>query len=87
MRPRANSTGAGESGKSTILKQMKLLYATGFSKTEKDDYRSIVFANILNSFKTILEAMEHYDLTFERRENEVCCAVLFEMLTSRTTYI
>ncbi|RPA89567.1 guanine nucleotide binding protein, alpha subunit [Choiromyces venosus 120613-1] len=62
--------GAGESGKSTILKQMKLIHASGFSKNDRDDYRVIIFANLLNSFKIILEAMESYDLTFQNEENE-----------------
>lgn len=62
--------GAGESGKSTILKQMKLIHASGFSKNDRDDYRVIIFSNLLNSFKIILEAMESYDLTFQNEENE-----------------
>ncbi|CUS07514.1 unnamed protein product [Tuber aestivum] len=62
--------GAGESGKSTILKQMKLIHASGFSKNDRDDYRAIIFSNLLNSFKIILEAMESYDLAFQNEENE-----------------
>ncbi|KAL7272779.1 G-Protein alpha subunit [Rhizina undulata] len=62
--------GAGESGKSTILKQMKLIHAAGFSKSDRDDYRVIIFSNILNSLKVILEAMEALHLTFENKENE-----------------
>ncbi|KAG0129296.1 guanine nucleotide binding protein, alpha subunit [Tuber indicum] len=62
--------GAGESGKSTILKQMKLIHASGFSKNDRDDYRVIIFSNLLNSFKIILEAMESYDLTFQNDGNE-----------------
>jgi len=62
--------GAGESGKSTILKQMKLIHASGFSRNDREDYRVIIFANLLNSFKIILEAMEACDLTFLNRENE-----------------
>lgn len=63
--------GAGESGKSTILKQMKLIHASGFSKSEKDEYRVIIFSNLLNSFKIILEAMEAYEMRFQNPENQV----------------
>ena len=63
--------GAGESGKSTILKQMKLIHASGFSKSERDDYRAIIFGNLLTSLKVILEAMDGYDIEFEDKDNEV----------------
>ncbi|KAH0551029.1 hypothetical protein GP486_007614 [Trichoglossum hirsutum] len=63
--------GAGESGKSTILKQMRLLYASGFSKNEREDYRCIIFSNILNAFKVLTYAMEQLEITFDDKENEV----------------
>jgi len=50
---------------------MKLIHASGFSKNDRDDYRVIIFSNLLNSFKIILEAMESYDLTFQNEGNEV----------------
>ncbi|KAF8467287.1 guanine nucleotide binding protein, alpha subunit [Kalaharituber pfeilii] len=62
--------GAGESGKSTILKQMKLIHTSGFSKSDRDDYRVIIFSNLLTSLKLILEAMENYEIKFENKENE-----------------
>ncbi|KAI9767182.1 MAG: G-Protein alpha subunit [Geoglossum umbratile] len=62
--------GAGESGKSTILKQMKLIYASGFSGSDRDNFRCIIFSNILHSLKTVLAAMEAYSLAFELEENE-----------------
>jgi len=63
--------GAGESGKSTILKQMKLIHASGFSNSDRHDYRAIIFANLLTSVKAILEAMDGYGIEFEDKENEV----------------
>jgi hypothetical protein len=69
--------GAGESGKSTILKQMKLLYASGFSMAERKGYRRIIFSNILNSLRVVLEAMVFYGLTFETEENKVLLLVYY----------
>ncbi|EWC43699.1 guanine nucleotide-binding protein alpha-2 subunit [Drechslerella stenobrocha 248] len=62
--------GAGESGKSTILKQMRLIYAAGFSKADREQYRGIIFTNITESMRLILEAMEIYSIPFEKAENE-----------------
>ncbi|KAF3927435.1 hypothetical protein ABW21_db0207238 [Orbilia brochopaga] len=68
--------GAGESGKSTILKQMRLIYAAGFSKADKEQYRGIIFTNITESMRLILEAMEGYQISFERSENEQYVALI-----------
>ncbi len=48
--------GAGESGKSTIFKQMFLLYGRhAFSEEERASYTSIVHSNILLSAKTLIQ--------------------------------
>lgn len=65
-------TGAGESGKSTVLKQMKLIYATGFSKNEKLEWKPVVFNNIVQSFRLIYDAMTELNIAFEQPESEVC---------------
>ncbi|KAL3418450.1 g protein alpha subunit [Phlyctema vagabunda] len=58
--------GAGESGKSTILKQMRLIYTNeGFSKSEKDEWRLIIFNNILEGLRKTIEAMEELSIAFE----------------------
>lgn len=63
--------GAGESGKSTVLKQMKLIYATGFSKNEKLEWKPVVFNNIIQSFRLIHDAMTELNIAFEKPESEV----------------
>ena len=49
--------GAGESGKSTIAKQMKILYKDGYSDKERDAFRQVVFANVVQSMVAIVKAM------------------------------
>lgn len=49
---------------------MKLIHAHGFSRSDRDEYRVIIFSNLLISLKAILEAMETYDLLFENVDNE-----------------
>ncbi|PBP21447.1 G protein alpha subunit [Diplocarpon rosae] len=58
--------GAGESGKSTILKQMRLIYTKdGFTQTEKEEWRVIIFNNILDGLRMTINAMEDFGITFE----------------------
>ncbi|GAA6007822.1 hypothetical protein JCM11491_003977 [Sporobolomyces phaffii] len=46
--------GAGESGKSTVMKQMRLLYANPYSRIEREAYREVVYANTLQSMQAVL---------------------------------
>jgi guanine nucleotide-binding protein subunit alpha, other len=50
---------------------MRLLYASGFSRNEREDYRCIIFSNILNAFKILVDAMDQLEIRFENGENEV----------------
>ncbi|ORZ10398.1 guanine nucleotide-binding protein subunit alpha [Absidia repens] len=57
--------GAGESGKSTIIKQMKLLHDGGYSHDEREAFKEIIFSNTVQSMRVILEAMQHMDVSLE----------------------
>ncbi|KLO11724.1 heterotrimeric G protein alpha subunit B [Schizopora paradoxa] len=54
--------GAGESGKSTVLKQMKLIHHGGYKDTERDSYKEIIFSNTIQSMRAILEALPQLEL-------------------------
>ncbi|KAG2219889.1 hypothetical protein INT45_001634 [Circinella minor] len=57
--------GAGESGKSTILKQMKLINASGFDDSERESFRMIVFSNVISIMQTLLEVVDQLDIPLE----------------------
>ncbi|KAF8956362.1 heterotrimeric G-protein alpha subunit, GPA3-like protein [Flammula alnicola] len=50
--------GAGESGKSTIVKQMKIIHQDGFSDTELAEYRPVVYKNVLDSAQQVVVYMK-----------------------------
>ncbi|PKU64565.1 Guanine nucleotide-binding protein alpha-2 subunit [Dendrobium catenatum] len=56
--------GAGESGKSTIFKQIKLLFQTGFDETELRSYTPVIYANVYQAIKVL------YDGSKELAQNE-----------------
>ncbi|KAJ2989298.1 guanine nucleotide-binding protein subunit alpha, partial [Globomyces sp. JEL0801] len=62
--------GTGESGKSTILKQMTLIHGAGYSQAEKDAFKEIIFSNIVQSMRVILEAMVTLNIAMDRPDNE-----------------
>ena len=55
--------GAGESGKSTIVKQMKLIHRVdgrkeaGFTSEEKGEARKLIYLNIVDSMSKLVEAV------------------------------
>ena len=50
--------GAGESGKSTLFKQMVSLYGKGYSEKERKSYKAVVFSNTITAMKCLLENCE-----------------------------
>lgn len=61
--------GAGESGKSTVLKQMKLIHAGGFTRTERKQWRVVIFTNLVHAFQVIFSAMQEQGREFENPVN------------------
>ncbi|XP_038171348.1 guanine nucleotide-binding protein G(t) subunit alpha-3 [Arvicola amphibius] len=49
--------GAGESGKSTIVKQMKIIHKNGYSKQECMEFKAVIYSNTLQSILAIVKAM------------------------------
>ncbi|GMH63467.1 hypothetical protein TrRE_jg4259 [Triparma retinervis] len=62
--------GAGESGKSTVVKQVKLIYKGGGGKKEKEEYATAIRRNCIESMQTVIEAMETLKVKFADPELE-----------------
>jgi guanine nucleotide-binding protein subunit alpha len=63
--------GAGESGKSTIVKQMKIIHEDGFSQNERESYKEIVFGNVIHAMQSLLKGMEILNMPFQDESLEV----------------
>ncbi|KAJ3376749.1 Guanine nucleotide-binding protein subunit alpha-15 [Entophlyctis sp. JEL0112] len=50
--------GTGDSGKSTVLKQIRLIYGTGFTESEVAMFRSTVLLNVVTCAKCLVHAMK-----------------------------
>lgn len=61
--------GTGESGKSTIFKQMQILYDTGFSEIERSTFRSVVRSNLVESMQTLLDGVERFGISFQDQKS------------------
>ncbi|KIX95466.1 uncharacterized protein Z520_08983 [Fonsecaea multimorphosa CBS 102226] len=56
--------GAGDSGKSTVLKQLKLINGGGYSGEDRWYFKGVIFANMVRSMQAILEAMDVFEIPF-----------------------
>ena len=69
-RPQVLLLGSGDSGKSTILKQMRLIHSVPFSSQEIESYRQLVFNNITHEMKYLLDAMADMNLEVDEEHHE-----------------
>ena len=63
--------GSGESGKSTIVKQMKIIHLHGYSPDELLLYRSVVNRNVVESAQALVLAMRKFGLDCQHSANRV----------------
>ncbi|CAO3594054.1 unnamed protein product [Absidia cylindrospora] len=70
--------GAGESGKSTLLKQMKLIHDGGFTVEERESFKEVIFSNTMQSMRVTLEAMISLNIPFQNDGNEVHQRLILE---------
>jgi hypothetical protein len=66
------TTGTRKSGKSVLLKQLKVIQDHGgYSYAELKEYSQIIFQICVTQMKIILEASQKLNMTVEKSENMV----------------
>lgn len=62
--------GSSESGKTTLLKDMRLYTGGGYTREERICFAEINRTNLVQGIRVILEAMESMEIPFQYKENE-----------------
>ncbi|XP_014386464.1 PREDICTED: guanine nucleotide-binding protein subunit alpha-12 [Myotis brandtii] len=62
--------GAGESGKSTFLKQMRIIHGREFDQKALLEFRDTIFDNILKGSKVLVDARDKLGIPWQHSENE-----------------
>lgn len=62
--------GTGESGKTTIIKQMKILHVQGFSVSERAEKANLIRHNIHESIHDIVDNMNILNIPLQKPKNE-----------------
>jgi guanine nucleotide-binding protein G(i) subunit alpha len=63
--------GAGESGKSTLAKQMRIIHLDGFNDEERLTFKPIIYNNILQSMKNIVKFCREKGISIPEQQADV----------------
>lgn len=63
--------GTGESGKSTFIKQMRIIHGSGYSDDDKRGFIKLVYQNIFMAMNSMIRAMDTLKIVYRDSENEV----------------
>ncbi|MCJ1309302.1 Guanine nucleotide-binding protein alpha-2 subunit [Agyrium rufum] len=61
--------GSGESGKSTIVKQMKIIHQNGYTVDELALYRLTIYKNVVDCAKALIGAMRQFEISPRSSQN------------------
>ncbi|KAJ8587682.1 guanine nucleotide binding protein, alpha subunit [Rhizopogon salebrosus TDB-379] len=76
--------GSGESGKSTIVKQMKIIHQNGFTTEELMTFRPIIYRNTIDSAQAIVIQMRNMNVECETPANRLCADRIIEYRVEST---
>ena len=68
--------GSGESGKSTIVKQMKIIHQNGYTVDELALYRLTIYKNMVDCAKALIGAMRQFQIEPANPQNHEFCEYL-----------
>ncbi|GAA6012577.1 hypothetical protein JCM11491_005440 [Sporobolomyces phaffii] len=78
--------GSGESGKSTIVKQMKLIYQNGYSRDEMMLFRLTIHKNIIDSAQGLVLALRRFQMEPTEEVNREYAEMIMEYRLDADTY-
>lgn len=64
-------SGTGESGKSTFIKQMRIIHGSGYSDEDKRGFTKLVYQNIFTAMQAMIRAMDTLKIPYKYEHNKV----------------
>uniref|UniRef100_A0A183C9L9 G-protein alpha subunit n=2 Tax=Globodera pallida TaxID=36090 RepID=A0A183C9L9_GLOPA len=71
--------GSAEAGKTTMVKQMKIMHANGFCEDERLEFKEYVYSNIIDGMFMLLNAMKQMNIAFDNPNLEIYADKVLEM--------
>uniref|UniRef100_A0A4W5M8S9 Guanine nucleotide binding protein (G protein), alpha 13b n=1 Tax=Hucho hucho TaxID=62062 RepID=A0A4W5M8S9_9TELE len=63
--------GAGESGKSTFLKQMRIIHGQDFDQQDREEFRATIYSNVIKGVRVLVDAREKLHIPWGSPDNQV----------------
>lgn len=63
--------GAGESGKSTFLKQMRIIHNVKFEQEQIKEYQQVIYQNIIKGMRVLVDARDKLEIPWQNNQNSV----------------
>ncbi|KAL1022965.1 hypothetical protein UPYG_G00034790 [Umbra pygmaea] len=79
--------GTGESGKTTFIRQMRIIHGRGFSEQERRDFAKLIYQNIFTAVKAMTQAMTTLKLPYAYPENEMYAKWVQDVDTVQVTQL
>ncbi|XP_053321433.1 guanine nucleotide-binding protein subunit alpha-11 [Spea bombifrons] len=71
--------GTGESGKSTFIKQMRIIHGSGYSEEDKKGFTKLVYQNIFTAMQSMIRAMETLKILYKCEQNKANAQLIREV--------
>ncbi|XP_015278805.1 PREDICTED: guanine nucleotide-binding protein subunit alpha-11 [Gekko japonicus] len=71
--------GTGESGKSTFIKQMRIIHGSGYSEEDKKGFTKLVYQNIFTAMQSMIRAMETLKILYKYEQNKANALLIREV--------
>lgn len=71
--------GCGESGKSTFIKQMRIIHGAGYSDEDKKAFCKLIYQNVFMAMQQMIKGREFIEVPFADPANEVSWYILIEL--------
>ncbi|XP_010174431.2 guanine nucleotide-binding protein subunit alpha-14 [Antrostomus carolinensis] len=79
--------GTGESGKSTFIKQMRIIHGTGYSEEDRKGFTKLVFQNIFTAMQAMIRAMDTLKIQYTSKENEESAQMIKGVKVDKVTVL
>ncbi|XP_044189627.1 guanine nucleotide-binding protein G(q) subunit alpha-like [Thunnus albacares] len=77
--------GTGESGKSTFIKQMRIIHGRGYSDEDKRGFTQLVYQNIFKAMQAMIQAMNILKIPYKYENNKANASIINEVHVEKVT--